>query len=165
MRDVLQPTYNALINACAKCGDLDRGIMVLQKMHACNITPDAATYTALISSCGWTKQLVKALDLLHQMKSYAIRPSAATYSAIIDVCYKCGDLARAEAFTAQMQAEGNAPDANSFSQLPNFQQPDRTFPTAMRHASGNQGKSNTNSFAPVSTRPPSHSSPTNSLST
>ncbi len=97
-------TYNTLIDACHRAGDLDAGLAVLNHMKE-NTTfkPDAMTYTSLISTVARraTKSSGKsdpdlAFSLFDEMVHVLnIRPNGMTYCALIDVCGRCrrSDLA------------------------------------------------------------------------
>jgi pentatricopeptide repeat protein len=115
----LQPnliTYNTLIDACRRAGDLKTGLQLLQDMKLLSsltnrtpiIQPDVRTYTSLISTVA-RKQLHKttkltfgtrdpdmAFALLYEMmQEQNLRPNGMTFCALIDVCGRCGrvDLA------------------------------------------------------------------------
>jgi pentatricopeptide repeat protein len=97
-------TYNTLIDAYHRAGDLDAALDVMQFMkERTALKPDARTYTSLISTVG--RRLTKssgakdpdlAFSLLDEMINEAgVWPNGMTYSALIDVCGRCrrSDLA------------------------------------------------------------------------
>jgi pentatricopeptide repeat protein len=97
-------TYNTLIDAYHRAGDLDAALDVLRFMkERTTLQPDARTYTSLISTVG--RRMTKssgakdpdlAFSLLDEMVNEAgVRPNGMTYSALIDVCGRCrrSDLA------------------------------------------------------------------------
>eukprot|EP01039_Chlorochromonas_danica_P002383 gene2380-2615_t len=43
--------YNTLIDACARCGELERGLELLQEMRNSGLQPDVITFTSLIKAC------------------------------------------------------------------------------------------------------------------
>jgi pentatricopeptide repeat domain-containing protein 1 len=43
--------YNTLINACANCGELEKGLETLETMRSAGIEPDVITFTSLIKAC------------------------------------------------------------------------------------------------------------------
>mmetsp|Transcript_11081 Transcript_11081/g.16755 ORF Transcript_11081/g.16755 Transcript_11081/m.16755 type:complete len:943 (+) Transcript_11081:245-3073(+) len=97
-------TYNTLIDACHRAGDLDAGLDALSHMKAnTNLKPDARTYTSLISTVArrdtrtsGAKDPDLAFTLFDEMvNEYKIKPNGVTYCALIDVCGRCGrsDLA------------------------------------------------------------------------
>jgi pentatricopeptide repeat protein len=87
-------TYNTLLHACQRAGDLDAALAVVRHMHHCR--PDARTYTSLMATVARQKSASAgrndpslAFVLLDEMKSRGIRPNGITYSALIDVCGRC----------------------------------------------------------------------------
>jgi len=97
-------TYNTLINAGHRAGDLDAGLEALNHMKQnTNIVPDIFTYTSLISSVArrTTRSNGKsdpdlAFELFDEMvNDYQIKANGMAYCALIDVCGRCGrsDLA------------------------------------------------------------------------
>ena len=109
----LQPnliTYNTLIDACRRAGDLKTGLHVLQDMKLLSdLQPDVRTYTSLIATVArrsnnnndksllfGTKDPDMAFALLNEMiQEQNLRPNGMTFCALIDVCGRCGrvDLA------------------------------------------------------------------------
>ena len=96
-------TYNTLIDACHRAGDLDAGLEALNHMKRnTNLKPDAMTYTSLISSVARRQTQSSgqndpdlAFSLFDEMVNERIRPNGMTYCALIDVCGRCrrSDLA------------------------------------------------------------------------
>lgn len=97
-------TYNTLIDACHRAGDLDAGLEALEymKFHT-NIKPDIFTFTSLISTVARKATVSNgksdpdlAFELFDEMVNvYRIRPNGMAYCALIDVCGRCrrSDLA------------------------------------------------------------------------
>jgi len=92
-------TYNTLIDACHRAGEL---IPALSTFHTMTATPDARTYTSLISTVArkpsphyGVNDPALAFDLLDNMIRRGVTPNGMTYCALIDVCSRCGrsDLA------------------------------------------------------------------------
>lgn len=95
-------TYNTLLDACHKAGELDVALRVKDQLDNTDIRPDLRTYTTLIatvgrkvSSASGANDPTRAFYFLKEMKSKRIRPNGKTYSALIDVCGRCrrSDLA------------------------------------------------------------------------
>merc|ERR1719181_2015283 len=44
-------TYTAVVDACAKCGDVLRAETWMEKMIACGVEPNVVSYSAMIDAC------------------------------------------------------------------------------------------------------------------
>jgi pentatricopeptide repeat protein len=95
-------TYNTLLDACHKGGDLDVALKVKSQLEEANLQPDARTYTTLIATVARKASAVSgandptlAFSLHQEMLARHVRPNGMTYSALIDVCGRCrrSDLA------------------------------------------------------------------------
>jgi pentatricopeptide repeat protein len=95
-------TYNTLLDACHKSGELDTALHVKEQLDYTDIRPDARTYTTLIATvarkataASGANDPTMAFLFLQEMKSLNIKPNGMTYSALIDVCGRCrrSDLA------------------------------------------------------------------------
>jgi pentatricopeptide repeat protein len=89
-------TYNTLMDACHKAGDLDAALHTLAQLNESGITPDAWTYTSLIatvarkpSTAAGANDPSLAFTFLDEMKQRNIQPNGMTYSALIDACGRC----------------------------------------------------------------------------
>lgn len=90
-------TYNSLLDACQKAGDLDAALEAKQQLDMSGLCPDARTYTTLISTVGrkastasGAKDPSMAFTFLSEMVLLNVRPNGMTYSALIDTCDRCG---------------------------------------------------------------------------
>ena len=109
-------TYNTLLDACRRVGDLGLGLDVRDKMKCRGLSPDLRSYTSLISTVARRQSSSKhrqfttdakveyfhgakdpdmAFSLLEEMKADNLIPNGVTYCALIDVCGRSGrpDLA------------------------------------------------------------------------
>jgi pentatricopeptide repeat protein len=102
-------TFNTLLDACHKTGELDRALYWKDKLEDASrgnryLQPDARTYTSLIATvarkAGQTSSGAHdpslAFRLIKEMKDrHGLQPNGMTYSALIDVCGRChrSDLA------------------------------------------------------------------------
>ena len=109
-------TYNTLLDACRRVGDLGIALDIRDKMKRKGFIPDARTYTSLISTVARRQSSSKwrqfttdskveqfhgardpdmAFSLLEDMKADKLPPNGVTYCALIDVCGRCArpDLA------------------------------------------------------------------------
>ena len=90
-------TYNSLLDACRRVGDLDAALEAKAQLDESGLTLDVRTYTPLIatvgrkaSSASGAKDPSMAFAFLNEMVDLDIRPNGMTYSALIDVCARCG---------------------------------------------------------------------------
>ena len=95
-------TYNTVLDACHKAGDLDTALQLKDTLLQKGLHPDATTYTTLIASVARKANAISgandptiAFSLLQEMRTCNIRPNGMTYSALIDACGRCqrSDLA------------------------------------------------------------------------
>jgi pentatricopeptide repeat protein len=103
-------SYNATINACSKCGDLQKALQLQQHMLAGGLTPDVRNYTATIDACSKGGQYQQAAGLLHEMAARGLTPDVRTYTAAIDAYSKGGQYEMAIDLLHEMIAAGVAPD-------------------------------------------------------
>lgn len=90
-------TYNSLLDACRRAGDLDAALEAKRQLDESALVPDARTYTTLIatvgrraSSASGARDTSMAFAFLNEMTNLGIRPNGMTYSALIDACARCG---------------------------------------------------------------------------
>lgn len=89
-------SYNSLLDACRRAGDLDAALETKRQLDESFLTPDARTFTTLIatvarkaSAQSGSKDPSLAFAFLNEMIDLGIRPNGMTYSALIDVCARC----------------------------------------------------------------------------
>ena len=97
-------TYNSLLDACHKAGELDAALQAKEwLLNDARLKPDARTYTTLIATVARKASKASgafdptlAFSLLQEMNQHpSAQPNGMTYSALIDVCGRCqrADLA------------------------------------------------------------------------
>jgi len=105
---------NAAIDACAKGGQRERALDLLEHMQETPDTcPDVTSYNAAIGACVKSGQWKTALELLQEMKNAGIRPNVTSYSPAIDVCAKSGQWEIGLQLFDEMQEAGSTPDVTS----------------------------------------------------
>ena len=90
-------TYNTVIDACRRAGELPTSLLTLQEMiQSGYIKPDTRTYTSLISTVARKPNKYSgimdpslAFTLLKKMQRDNVRPNEWTYCALIDACCRC----------------------------------------------------------------------------
>jgi pentatricopeptide repeat protein len=99
-------TYNAAISACAKGGQWQQALSLLQEMREKGVIPDRITYSAAISACGKGGQWQQALSLLQEMREKGVTPNVITYSAAISACEKGGEVSESASLLKRGMEEG-----------------------------------------------------------
>merc|ERR1719181_2308637 len=108
-----------MIDACVKCGRLDKAVDVFNDLRASGKHRHAIIYTTIIKGYGLEKNLKSAMELFREMPQEGVPYNTITYNSILDACIKCGDLATAEALLREMTTTESAvePDLITFSTL------------------------------------------------
>jgi len=103
-------TYNALVDACARNGEMHRATPLLEAMAAQGIEPNLITYSTIIKGYCQELRLDRAFEVLEHMKSSkASRPDEITYNTLIDGCARHCLFDRGVALLEEMQVAGIPP--------------------------------------------------------
>mmetsp|Transcript_77027 Transcript_77027/g.237831 ORF Transcript_77027/g.237831 Transcript_77027/m.237831 type:complete len:1025 (+) Transcript_77027:111-3185(+) len=103
-------TYNALIDACARAGDMRRVQSFLHDMAKQNIEPNVVTYSTIVKGYCQEGCLDKAFELMEAMKkSKHFRPDEITYNTLIDGCAQRNMFDQGMKLLDEMQESGVAP--------------------------------------------------------
>jgi len=103
-------TYNALVDACARSGEMNRATPLLEAMAAQGIEPNLITYSTIIKGYCQEQRLDRAFELLEHLKSStASRPDEITYNTLIDGCARHCLFDRGVALLEEMQVAGIPP--------------------------------------------------------
>jgi leucine-rich PPR motif-containing protein len=119
------PAYNALIHSCAKAGDLQRAMQVLDEMvNEQGIEPDVITYTSLIKAAGNAAQVDIAEDIFAAMQqrtnhfSNFCEPTERTYSHIMAANVLAGRHGRVfDLWSTLIRVEGARPTLSIYRQM------------------------------------------------
>merc|ERR1719512_216504 len=82
--------YSAVIDACAKRGDIDGAEGFFGRMIEKGIQPNVVTFSSIIDSCAKAGNLSRAESWYEKMLEHGIAPSVHTYGAIINACARHG---------------------------------------------------------------------------
>lgn len=84
--DANSTTYNALISAYGKMGQLDRVLEVYKDMVYRGLDRSVITYSSLISACEKAERWETALQLFEEMQRDGCTPNTVTYNSLITAC-------------------------------------------------------------------------------
>jgi len=103
-------TYNALIDACARAGEMARVQTLLQDMSREKIEPNLVTYSTIVKGYCQENRIDKAFELMEAMKkSKHFRPDEITYNTLIDGCAQRNMFDQGMKLLDEMQESGVAP--------------------------------------------------------
>mmetsp|Transcript_63916 Transcript_63916/g.114070 ORF Transcript_63916/g.114070 Transcript_63916/m.114070 type:complete len:1000 (-) Transcript_63916:89-3088(-) len=111
-------TYNALVDACARCGEIDFVPEIVQTMKAHGIEPDIITYSTILKYQCREKRLDDAFKLLdHMLNNTPHRPDEIMYNTLLDGCARQGLYDRGIWLLKEMGRAGVTPSNFTLSGL------------------------------------------------
>jgi len=111
-------TYNALIDACVRCGQISRAPALLSDMFKQGISPNLITYSSILKGYCQENRMDKALELLGHMKqASSFRPDEVTYNTLLDGCARQGLFDQGLSLLEEMQQAGVRPSNYTLSVL------------------------------------------------
>ncbi|KIY94758.1 Pentatricopeptide repeat-containing protein [Monoraphidium neglectum] len=110
-------TYNALISAYGKLGQLDKVLEVYKDMVWKGLERSVITYSSLISACEKAGRWETALQLFDEMTRDGCSPNTVTYNSLITACGQGCQWEKAQAVFEQMPATGCTPDVVTYTSL------------------------------------------------
>uniref|UniRef100_A0A7S1RH82 Pentacotripeptide-repeat region of PRORP domain-containing protein n=1 Tax=Alexandrium catenella TaxID=2925 RepID=A0A7S1RH82_ALECA len=103
-------TYNTIIDACSRCGEVARAPALLEEMVHSGIVPNIVTYSAVLKGLCQLNQLDRAFELVETMKhSDHLRIDEQTYNTLLDGCARQGLYSRGMKVFEEMKASGVRP--------------------------------------------------------
>lgn len=88
-------TYSSLINACIRCGELEKAKSFHKEMLAARIKPNEITYTTLIKGFCQEGLINEAIALYAEMKSHRVTPNIRTFNTLLRGCLRTGHVEHA----------------------------------------------------------------------
>merc|ERR1719284_601887 len=79
-------TYNTLIDACARVGDMTKATALFRDMCERGVDPDLITYSTIIKGYCVQGDLEQAIQLFTLMRKRSIKPDAILFNSILDGC-------------------------------------------------------------------------------
>ncbi|EMS68784.1 hypothetical protein TRIUR3_27440 [Triticum urartu] len=104
-------TYGALIDGCAKAGQIAKAFGAYGIMSSKKVKPDRVVFNALISACGESGAVARAFDVLSEMTAESseskgckpILPDHVTVGALMKTCIQAGQADRAREVYKMLQ--------------------------------------------------------------
>jgi len=104
------PHYNAVIDACAPAGDLERAERWLFRLKALDVEPDIGTYNAIIRVAAEARNLESATNWLEEAQLAGHAPNLESFQAMLSAVRRAGDTVAVEAWFEKMMEDGLQPD-------------------------------------------------------
>lgn len=103
-------TFNCMVDACSRCGEMSRISDLLKGMVAQGIQPNLITYSSIIKGYCQENRLDEAFQLKKTMlETTQFKPDEIMYNAFLDGCARQGIYDRGCAVLADMEADGITP--------------------------------------------------------
>jgi len=111
-------TYNTLVDACSRCGEVSHIPILLKDMTKLSIEPNLITYSAILKGYCAENKLDKAFELYESMlQTTKFRPDEIMYNSLLDGCARQGLYERGMQLLEEMQKEGVSPSNFTLSVL------------------------------------------------
>lgn len=110
-------SFSAMIDACAKAGDLPRAKQWHGRMVEQGVPPNAHIFSAMINACAKVGDLDAAGQYLQQMEQAGVPADVVVYSSVLNACATVGDAERAKQVFEQMRTHGIQPNVVSYASL------------------------------------------------
>jgi len=111
---------NAIIEASARMGDLDRAFATWAEFGRFGLESDVGTYNSLLHTCVKTRELASARKLLNRMSAAAIEPDSFTYQYRTALCVMDNNGQAASEMIQECVARGITPTPQSYVTLINW---------------------------------------------
>jgi pentatricopeptide repeat domain-containing protein 1 len=89
-------TYNTVISACARAGEVSTAKNLLQKMKRAGISPNIYSFNAVMTACATSSRWKDALHILDQCHiEPGVQPDIITYTNAMRACSRGGKTNKA----------------------------------------------------------------------
>lgn len=111
-------TYNTLMDACARAGEMGYIPTLLQDMTKQKIEPNLITYSAILKGYCQVNRLDQAFELLESMRQTTdFKPDEIMFNSLLDGCARLGLYDRGAVLLEEMQNAGVRPSNFTLSVL------------------------------------------------
>mmetsp|Transcript_130357 Transcript_130357/g.237015 ORF Transcript_130357/g.237015 Transcript_130357/m.237015 type:complete len:1015 (+) Transcript_130357:136-3180(+) len=103
-------TFNTLVDACSRCGEIGRIPGLLKDMVAQGIQINIITYSAILKGYCQGNRIEEAFELVEDMKrTTKLQPDEIMYNTLLDGCARLGLYERGISVLEEMDASGVRP--------------------------------------------------------
>merc|ERR1719454_182673 len=102
-------TYNTLIDACARVGEMTKASALFRDMCEQGVDPDLITYSTMVKGYCCQGDMEQAIQLFTLMRKRDIKPDAILFNSILDGCARKKMRTLTETVLADMEEAGVAP--------------------------------------------------------
>merc|ERR1719169_331962 len=99
-------TYNTLIDACARVGEMEKATALFRDMCERGVDPDLITYSTVTKGYCVQGDLEQAIQLFTLMRKRSIKPDAILFNSILDGCARKKMRTLTETVFAAMEEAG-----------------------------------------------------------
>merc|ERR1719446_74511 len=99
-------SFSAVINACAKAGDILAATRWLDKMDEVGIAADVVVYSTVLDACAKVGDAERSAQVFKQMRSNGIRPNVVSYASLARPFAHRGDFHEVERLLDEMRSVG-----------------------------------------------------------
>jgi len=111
-------TFNTMVDACSRCGEMSRISELLKSMVSQGIEPNLITYSAILKGYCQENRLNEAFELMKGMaQTTKFKPDEIMYNTILDGCARQGQYDRGITVLAEMEAAHITPSNFTLSVL------------------------------------------------
>jgi len=103
-------SYNTIIDACARCGSMDKVPKLLEDMRNSKLEPDLVTYSTLVKGYSLGGNITHAFKILDEMKAAKhLKPDEIMCNSLLEGCARERRVDLALSLLEEMKAFGIAP--------------------------------------------------------
>lgn len=85
-------TFTNTINACVRCGEMERALYLMDRMKEFNLSPNEVTFTVIIKGLCQDGRIDDALRMVTEnMKQLRVKPNLRTFNTLLRGCMRAGD--------------------------------------------------------------------------
>lgn len=111
-------TFNTMVDACSRCGEMKRIPDLLRIMTSQGIEPNLITYSAILKGYCQENRLDEAFELMEGMvQTTKFKPDEIMYNTLLDGCARQGLYDRGMPLLVEMEAAGVSPSNFTLSVL------------------------------------------------